>query len=339
LIFFFKSAQTGLCKEEAGMDKQSLQVDGTVAVALRVFEPASAPLASVVIGGAMGVPQDFYAPFAQWLAQQGFRVTTFDYRGHGDSLQGPVRAVQADLLDWARDYEAVITVAKRALPSGPLYLLGHSLGAQLPGLFVAPEQVDGLLGVATGSGYWRVNAPQLKRMVLVFWWLLMPLATWLCGYFPGRKLKMVGDLPAGVMWQWRRWCLNPGYSVGAEGPHAAASYGAVRFPVLALSISDDEMMSLRGTQQLLSLYTQAHPQIQTVTPADAHTRRIGHFGFFREASCPHLWPRAVAVLAQWAGQGQAAPLTAEIAEEAEANVLVQVAPAATVTGMTASHSH
>ena len=41
--------------------------DGTK-LAARVFEPPSAPKGSVVIGGAMGVRQEFYAPFADWLA-------------------------------------------------------------------------------------------------------------------------------------------------------------------------------------------------------------------------------------------------------------------------------
>ena len=54
--------------------------------AVREFAPATAARGSVVLGGAMGVPQTYYAPFAQWLAAQGWRVTTFDYRGHGDSL-------------------------------------------------------------------------------------------------------------------------------------------------------------------------------------------------------------------------------------------------------------
>ena len=116
------------------MNKQTLQVDEGVSVARCVFEPAGAARASVVIGGAFGVRQGYYASFAQWLAGQGFRVTTFDYRGHGDSLVGPMREVRADLFDWARDYEAVIAAARAAQPDLPLYLLGHSLGAQLPGL-------------------------------------------------------------------------------------------------------------------------------------------------------------------------------------------------------------
>ena len=244
----------------------------------------------------MGVRQDYYAPFAQWLSGQGFRVTTFDYRGSGDSLpdtaNGSLRGFKADLLDWASDYEAVVDAAKAALPGAPLYLLGHSLGAQLPGFLKNQHKVDGLVSIAAGSGYWRDNAPQLKRMVLYFWYVLVPLATRLFGYFPGRKLKKVGDLPAGVMLQWRKWCLDPQYSVGAEGETARLSYGQVTFPVLALSITDDELMTWRGTQNLINLYANAPRSFERIAPADLQVRRIGHFGFFREQFNQTLWPRA-----------------------------------------------
>ncbi|MBU4422741.1 MAG: alpha/beta fold hydrolase [Gammaproteobacteria bacterium] len=283
------------------MNKQTLQVNGAVVLALRVYEPAGAARASVVIGGAMGVRQSFYEAFARWMAQQGFRVTTFDYRGHGDSLHGAMRDVNADLFDWAQDYEAVISAAKAALPMQPLYLLGHSLGAQLPGLLRKPGQVDGLLSVAAGSGYWRDNAPKLRRVVPYFWWVLVPLATRLCGYFPGRALKKVGDLPFGVILQWRRWCLHPAYSVGAEGAAVAQSYGAVRFPVLALSMADDELMTLRGTHNLVNLYANTERRVESISPAELKVRRIGHFGFFRDQFRQSLWPRAVAALAQLGG--------------------------------------
>ena len=283
------------------MNKQTLQVNGAVVLALRVYEPAGAARASVVIGGAMGVRQSFYEAFARWMAQQGFRVTTFDYRGHGDSLHGAMRDVNADLFDWAQDYEAVISAAKAALPMQPLYLLGHSLGAQLPGLLRKPGQVDGLLSVAAGSGYWRDNAPKLRRVVPYFWWVLVPLATRLCGYFPGRALKKVGDLPSGVILQWRRWCLHPAYSVGAEGAAVAQSYCAVRFPVLALSMADDELMTLRGTHNLVNLYANTERRVESISPAELKVRRIGHFGFFRDQFRQSLWPRAVAALAQLGG--------------------------------------
>ncbi len=276
------------------MQKQSLE-SGSLQLSLRVYDAASPARASVVIGGAMGVRQDYYAPFAEWLSGQGFRVTTFDYRGSGESLpdtaDGSLRGFRADLLDWASDYEAVVDAAKAALPDAPLYLLGHSLGAQLPGFLNNQHKVDGMLSIAAGSGYWRDNAPQLKRMVLYFWYVLVPVATRLFGYFPGRKLKKVGDLPAGVMMQWRKWCLDPQYSVGAEGEAARHSYGRVTFPVLAMSVTDDELMTWRGTQNLINLYVNAPRSFERISPKDLQVRRIGHFGFFREQFSQSLWPR------------------------------------------------
>lgn len=277
------------------MQKQTLNAD-TSQLSLRVYGSSGPARASVVIGGAMGVRQDYYTPFAEWLSSQGFRVTTFDYRGSGDSLpdtpDGGLRGFKADLFDWAGDYEAVVDAAKAALPDAPLYLLGHSVGAQLPGLFKDQDKVDGLLSIAAGSGYWRDNAPRLKRMVLYFWYVLVPLATRLFGYFPGRRLKKVGDLPAGVILQWRKWCLHPQYSVGAEGEAARLSYGQVGFPVLALSITDDELMTWRGTQNLINLYANAPRTFERIALADVQASRIGHFGFFRAQFDKTLWPRA-----------------------------------------------
>ncbi len=283
------------------MKRETLRVDADATLALRVFEPDGAPRASVVIGAAMGVRQDFYGAFATWLAGQGFRVTTFDYRGHGYSLQGPMRSSRATLSDWVGDYEAVIAAAKALLPDAPLYLIGHSLGGQLPGLMRDTSAIDGMLGVAAGSGYWRDNAPRLKRMVPLFWGLIVPVATRVCGYFPGKRLRMIGDLPAGVIGQWRRWCLNPHYSMGAEGVAAERSYAAVRFPILSYAPDDDELMTLRGIEHLTSFYSQAFTRVETLSPRQVGAKRIGHFGFFRKQFEATLWPRALGELAALSG--------------------------------------
>jgi predicted alpha/beta hydrolase len=278
------------------MQETTIQASDGTAIVMRSFEPDSPDHGSVVIGGAMGVRQDYYAPFAQWLASQGWRVTTFDYRGSGASMpEAGLRGYKADLFDWTRDYAAAIDNAHAALPGKPLYLLGHSLGAQLPGLLDNQHKVSGMLSVAAGSGYWRENAPQLKRIVPYFWFFLVPLATKLCGYFPGRKLRKVGDLPAGVIMQWRKWCLNARYSVGAEGEGVRQRYANVTFPVTALSITDDELMTLRGTHSLINLYENAQREVLRVAPADLGVRRLGHFGPFRSEQESRLWPR----LAGW----------------------------------------
>jgi predicted alpha/beta hydrolase len=142
------------------------------------------------------------------------------------------------------------------------------------------------------------NAPRLKRVIPYFWYFLVPVATRLFGYFPGRRLRKVGDLPAGVVMQWRKWCLNPRYSVGAEGEAVRQAYARVRFPVLALSIADDELMTLRGTESLVRLYENAPSHVQRILPTELAVRRIGHFGPFRGEHEGKLWPR----MSEWLRQ-------------------------------------
>ena len=292
------------------MRSLTLDTPGQGRIAARLFEPpAGRPVAlQAVIGPAMGVPQRVYADFAAWLAGQGVRVLTFDYRGQGESLalapRPQLRHVRATLHDWRADYEAAVAHLHAAAPTLPLQLVGHSLGAQLPGLFEQPARVSGLLAVAAGSGYWRENAPALKGRALLMWHALVPLLTPLYGYFPGRRLGVIGDLPAGVIRQWRRWCLHPRYS-GAEGPAALARYAEVRFPIRALSVTDDEMMTLQGTRSLLSLYAGAPRELVRVAPAEHGVARIGHLGWFQPRFEPTLWPLTLQALRELAAQARA----------------------------------
>lgn len=275
-------------------------------LALRQCVPVDVPVrAQVVVAGAIGVPQRFYTAFAQWLAAHGYAVTTFDYRGHAESLHGPLKKTKATLTDWAQDCAAVALHLRQQMPELPLYWAGHSVGAQLPG--VAEISIDGMLVIASGSGYWRDNAPPTRRKVLLWWYLIAPLITAICGCMPGRKWGLVGDLPAGVIWQWRAWCLHPNYGIGVEGEPLRKAYASARYPLHALSVEDDEMMSWRSTTSLLSWYRNCPQSMERLRALDVPGRRIGHFGFFRAEMEQTLWPRALAVLERW--QGAPDPLT------------------------------
>ncbi len=280
---------------------EPVAVRDDAAIEMRVFAPPTGaqPKAAVLIGGAMGVRQAFYAPFALWLARQGYLVATFDYRGVGASRVASLRGFDADLFSWARDFDAAIDALALRAEGRPLFLIGHSLGAQLPGLLRNRGRIEGLVCIAAGSGYWRDNAPRLKRSVLYFWYVLVPVATALFGYFPGARLKKVGDLPRGVVLQWRRWCLDPRYHVGAEGRVVREQFESVRFPLVAVSISDDELMTERGIRVLVDCYANAPRRVERIAPADVAAKRIGHFGFFRDAFEPTLWARAASWLLEF----------------------------------------
>ena len=71
------------------------------------------------------------------------------------------------------------------------------------------------------------------------------------------------------------------------------------------AISDDELMTWRGTQHLFALYANAPRDLQRIAPAEVQARRIGHFGFFRPEFEPTLWRRASEALSAWAAGGVA----------------------------------
>jgi len=262
-----------------------------VRIVARVFEPAAAPSAVLLIAGAMGVKQDYYAPLARWLAaEHGIAVLSFDYRGMGASRRHSLADEPADVLTWARqDCAAALAAAGSRWPGTRLHWLGHSLGAQIVGLVPGHGRLASVLSVASGSGYWKLNHRRIRLVAPWLWWVVVPVALKLCGYFPGKKLRKIGDLPGGVMAQWRRWCLHPDYVAG-ESDAVRAELAASRVPITALSITDDELMTWEGTRSLFGLYASAPVEYRRLHPAEHGLARIGHFGFFRDSMRSSLWP-------------------------------------------------
>jgi predicted alpha/beta hydrolase len=129
------------------------------------------------------------------------------------------------------------------------------------------------------------------------WFVVSPLAMRWHGYFPGRRLRKVGDLPLGVMQQWRRACLHRDYLVGVGGAKMRADYAAVTNPMLSLSFTDDEYMSLKNTQNMHGFYAAAPRDMRRIAPQDVGVDRIGHFGFFRKRFAASLWPQVTQWLA------------------------------------------
>ena len=80
---------------------QLLAADGYRLGALH-YPAAGQPKARLIVAGATGVPQRFYAHFASFAASQGVAVWTLDYRGVGLSRPPSLRGFRMNYLDWAR---------------------------------------------------------------------------------------------------------------------------------------------------------------------------------------------------------------------------------------------
>jgi predicted alpha/beta hydrolase len=265
-------------------------VDG-VPLGAHHLRPTGLARGAVLIVPAMGVPQRFYGEFATWLATRGFHVLTFDYRGMGASRTAPLRSLAAtDIVTWA---QLDVTAALRALQDRagdvPLTWVGHSLGGQIVPFVPDHIELAKIVTIASGSGYIAHNPLATRRKAYAYWYVVAPLATALWGYFPGRTLRLVDDLPSGVVRQWRRWCLHPDYAVGVEGPDVARRFAAVRTPIASISFADDEILTAASITGLHRHYTSAPRTAHHLAPGDVGLERIGHFGAFRPAMRDALW--------------------------------------------------
>jgi predicted alpha/beta hydrolase len=256
-------------------------------------EPAVEPRGAVIVASAIGISQTYYQSFAAWLAEQGFLAVTFDYCGIGESLQGSLRQVRHSVIDWAQhDCGAVLDEVHRHNHGKPLYWIGHSLGGQIVPFISGNEKISKLITVACGSGYWKGNAPHTRPRALLLWKVLMPVLTPLYGYFPGKRLNIIGDLPPRVAKQWRTWCLNPRYAAGIDAEHQAA-YSRFRQPITGLAFVDDEVISAANVQTLHGAFDQAPVQLHFIDPRHYGGTKVGHLGFFRRKQQQPLWDRCL----------------------------------------------
>ncbi len=270
--------------------------DGTTLQA-RLFEPGVPILGAVLVAGGLGIPQRFYAHFATWLAARGYRVMTFDLRGMGLSRPPGMRSLRgldADMLTWAKqDFSAAVHALSDRSGGEPIALIGHSLGMHHAAMTEAATQarLRMVVSVAAGSGYWRDWAAPSRRLAPLMLHLAGPLLTPLLGYFPGQRLRMVGDLPGPAARQWMRWCRHPEFAWGAQPELVLDSLRSARFPIKAFSFTDDDAMTEACTRKLLAAMPHALAIVEVLSPEDFGLQNIGHVGAFRRAAAPLLWPR------------------------------------------------
>lgn len=270
--------------------------DGTPLVGA-LFEPVGQPRSAVLIAGALGVNQSYYAAFATWLARRGHLVMTFDLRGMGASRQPQhrlsLRGLDVDMLGWARrDFAAAVQHLAALNGGAQIGVIGHSLGMHHAAMSDAATQacISKVVSAAAGAGSWRDWMPRARRSAPLMLHVAGPLLTPLFGYFPGKRLGMVGDLPAPVMRQFSNWCKHPEFAWGLEPDEVLPSLQSARFAITAFSFADDETMSLAGTQKLLAVLPKAPSQLRVVSPSDVGMTKIGHVGAFRRAGEAALWP-------------------------------------------------
>jgi predicted alpha/beta hydrolase len=263
----------------------------------------------VVVLPALAVPAAFYGRFAAYLADAGFEVLTFDPRGIGASIEGPLRNEVGGLTDWVQlDHRAAVQWLE-AQP-GPRFAVGHSLGGQLLGLLDEVSDLDGFYTVAAQLAYWRHYPVPTRYGMLAAFRVGMPVLARGFGYLPGWS-GFGENVPKNVVLEWCRWLTSPGYLLD-HVPDAASRLARTRTPVAMVGFTDDTYAPPRGVEAMAACLPASRTELRILAPADLGLDQVGHFAAFRPirsdgGTRPHpLWIDVREHLDRWATPATAA---------------------------------
>lgn len=262
------------------------------------FDPLHrAPRAIAVMAPATGVPQRYYHAFARWLAQRGYSVLCFDYRG-----MGVHRAVtgRTGMREWVRhDLSGALHVAcehsTRHERQLPVLWVGHSLGGNGLPMVQGLERIDAAITVGSQLGYWRLWPFGWHRTVTrVFFGHWVPWCVRLTGRLPGWALGGGEALPGAAALDWSRWGMSPGYF--RDDPSCAGWYQphAFRGHMQMWSIDDDKTFGpVAAVDGLAACFAGSEGRVERLHlhPHAVGHRKVGHFGVFKKTAAARIWPK------------------------------------------------
>ncbi len=273
-------------------------------LAATLFRAAHADAPLVIIAAATAVKRGYYEKFARFLAQHGLHALTFDYRGIGGSRPARLKGFRAEMHEWGElDLAGVIDWATEVLAPPQILYVGHSVAGQILPLAKNHRRVSAAYLVASQSGYWKLWNGKERMMVFALWYLSIPIATALFGYFPGWMLGNAEDIPAGIAREWARWGRRPEYLL-SHARDTQSKFAAVQIPLKLVSFADDALIApQRAVATIASWYGSTNKEHMHLHPIQIGVKAIGHFGFFRESFRDALWRDAVAWLQERAYAG------------------------------------
>ncbi len=245
----------------------------------------------VIINPATGVLARYYHYYADFLAGEGFEVITYDYRGIGLSRPETLRGCGYRWRDWGeQDFDAALRFMGAREPKLPLMVVGHSIGGYLPGLSEEAHRIDRMLTMGAQYAWWGDYAAGHRFRLFWRWHVVMPVLTAIYGYFPGKKLGWLEDLPAGVANEWSfRGPLMERTHPAHERGHVLARFAAVSAPILAVSVTDDDIGSAAAVRRTLAYYRNAGRIEASLSPSHYGLDAIGHFSLFHSRHEGGFW--------------------------------------------------
>jgi predicted alpha/beta hydrolase len=251
---------------------------------------------TAIINPATGVLARYYHRYARYLTANGFNVLTYDYRGIGASRPVSLRGCGYRWSDWGEfDFDAALRWVAAHVVRARIVVIGHSIGGFLPGLAKAAPLVERMLTIGAQFAYWPDYALRHRTRLFLKWHVAMPAMTALFGYFPGRRLGWLEDLPSGVAYEWsfRRSRMEFSYPAH-QREDILARFDAFTAPILAVTMHDDEFATPAALRRGLSYYRAAERRTAICFEQDAlGIGPQGHFGLFHASHRDVFWKGTV----------------------------------------------
>lgn len=249
----------------------------------------------VQINSATGARKEIYSHFAKHLAANGYHTLIFDYRGIGGSRPASLRGFNALTQEWGRyDMAGALDWLQTQYPSLRKFVVGHSAGGQQLGLMDNHKLISAAFLVSCSTGYWNWLASPYKYFTLGVWYVLAPVFVNTIGYLPASWFRLGEDLPKGIAWEWRSWCLREDYFGSFLGKSISQHFfHEVAFPIHFIFPEDDNIATDRTVSSLQQFYKASPTTVEKLLLNEVNLKRIGHFGFFSRASKEKLWDKTL----------------------------------------------
>ena len=289
--------------EDVGIFEKAVLIvarDGYELSGTHFAPPGDSGRVAAVFACGGGIPARRYRHFLRSLAAAGLPVLSFDYRGVGASRPASLRGFRASVEDWAEfDCGAALDWLFQYYPNADLFGITHSFGATILTAAPGAERLTKIGMIVPHTGYWGDYRAAFRWPMTLVWHAFMPIMTHIFGYFPGSKLKLGDDIPAGVAMQWAARRTPEFRPRGTELEVVRANAllkrrNLLSLPVLVVAVSGDAFATETGIRRVLSTLPLARPKWWNVTSSAGNKTTMGHFSFFSRRMRETLWPAFLA---------------------------------------------
>ncbi|WP_281989662.1 alpha/beta hydrolase family protein [Aquimarina aggregata] len=248
----------------------------------------------LIINSATAVQKNLYHHYATYMSKHGYNVVTYDYRGIADSRPKKLKGFKTSFTDWGeKDFSGVIDFVKQEFPNDCIVTLGHSIGGTIIGMTPKNTEIRGIITIAAQTAYYKDWSKEQKKKIYFLWHVIFPLVTKVIGYFPGKKLGLLEDVPKGVVDQWHTRRKHTNMKQQMEAMGVQFFYNTYSSKLLTLGIEDDPIGTRIAIKRVHDLFVKSDKKLEIIPVSSVPTNKIGHFGFFSRKFQDTLWKKTL----------------------------------------------